>query len=547
MGTALEEESKLDDALKCFQKAIQLNPNHANAFINLGNVLMKQKKIDEAISCYQTALGIDSGNAEAITNMGNAYRVQDNLDLAISCFQHALELKPDIAETYNSMGHVFKDQDNYEQAILCFQKALRLEPTFADAYVGLAYVYEEQDNLEHADACFQKALELDPDCAGAHFGIGGIYYKNGNLEKAISCCKKALIIDPDDAEVHYNLGVCLAGLGRIDESIDAYDQALKINPEQEGASWNRSLSLLLNGNFVEGLKNYERRLKKAELNNLYNMPLWDGSSFKGKKLFIIDEQGIGDTIQFIRYLPMVKEIGGTIVFETKRPLFGLFKNFYGIDALMERMPEREPPVGCDYYVPILSLPWIFGTTINTIPAGIPYLYADTKKVKFWQNRLAGSEYKVGLVWKGNPDHKNDRLRSCSLEDFAPLTTIPDIRLYGIQKGDAAADAKASLDGMVTNLGEELADFTDTAGLIANMDLIISVDTSVAHLAGAMGKQTWTLLPFAPDWRWMLDRGDSPWYPTMRLFRQPEREDWDGVFHELSETLRILVSDRRRQI
>ncbi|MHC4559809.1 MAG: glycosyltransferase family 9 protein, partial [Planctomycetota bacterium] len=306
---------------------------------------------------------------------------------------------------------------------------------------------------------------------------------------------------------------------------------------------------LLSGNYIEGWKGYRRRrntdLKALTDYHRSGKPRWDGSSFEGKRLFVHYEQGLGDNIQFIRYLPMVKARGGTVIFETIKPLIGLLQGFPGVDELVEYFPDKKSSVDFDVYTSLLDMPNIFGTTLETIPAEVPYIRAEPAKTQYWRNRLAGPDFKVGIVWAGSPVHGNDRYRSCILACFEPLTKIAGLQLYGLQKGKAAAQMDELAETIpLTNISKEFGDFTDTAAAIENLDIVISVDTSVLHLAGAMGKPVWALLPFAPEWRWMLNREDSPWYPTMRLFRQRSWSQWDPVFQQVAEELRIIVAWHR---
>jgi len=304
------------------------------------------------------------------------------------------------------------------------------------------------------------------------------------------------------------------------------------------------MALLLTGRFEEGWDEYRWRLRteKAAYPRRHHVPCWDGSPFAGKRLLVHYEQGFGDNIQFIRYLPMVKRRGGTVICEMLAPLIGLFHGLPGIDELIPASAERTLATEFDLYVPLLELPGIFGTTSKTIPAGVPYLHADPAKAEYWRQKLVSRAFKVGIVWAGKPAHPEDRTRSCHLRHFLHWSKIPGLRLFGLQKGAAANQTEdLSQEIAMTNLGGELDDFTDTAAVIANLDLIVSVDTAVLHLAGAMGRPAWAILPFSPDWRWMLDRPDSPWYPTMRLFRQKSYGDWDDVFQRVSQELQMLVA------
>jgi hypothetical protein len=271
------------------------------------------------------------------------------------------------------------------------------------------------------------------------------------------------------------------------------------------------------------------------------VPLWDGSSFEGRRLLVHYEQGFGDNIQFCRYLPMVKGRGGTVIFECKRPLVGLFRGFEGVDELIEGAFSVRPSVSCVFHISLLDLPGIFGTVLEHIPAKVPYIRADCEKAAYWRGRLGVEDFKVGIVWAGRPTHENDRERSCGPEHFAVLSEVGVVRLYGLQKDEASARLNELSGRMrLTNLGGELNDFTDTAAVIEELDLVISVDTAVLHLAGAMGKCVWGLLPFVPDWRWMSERADSPWYPTMRLFRQKRPGQWGEVFERVAGELREMV-------
>jgi len=324
-----------------------------------------------------------------------------------------------------------------------------------------------------------------------------------------------------------------------------YKKALELNPDYAEARFNLSTAYLLAGNFAAGWQEYEWRFKRREWKNTYpyrfKIPRWRGQSFVGKRLYVHSEQGLGDILQFVRYLPMVKARGGTVIFETIKPMMRLFKDLAGVDELVE-VSQREQADRNDFYIPLLSLPGIFQSSPETIPNRIPYLKADKSMVDRWKARLADTGFRVGLVWAGTI---TDPRRSIPLARFRQISRVSEVRLYGLQKGISAEqiEVEGVPEGMeITNFGQEFADFADTAAAIDNLDLIISIDTSVAHLAGAMGKPVWLLLPFAPDWRWLIDREDSPWYPTMRLYRQQRPGDWDAVFKKISIDLHRLSGE-----
>jgi tetratricopeptide (TPR) repeat protein len=422
------------------------------------------------------------------------------------------------------------------EAIDCYQKALKIIPAYVEAHHNLGLAYHKQRSFSKAAASYRKTLDLKPDHVAAHYNMGNIFLDQGDIDGMIPWYQKALSLKPNDAETLNTLGKILQDHGKIKDAQSYFQQALELKPDFAEARFNRSIALLLQGNFLEGFKEYEWRFKIRNSYNVYpyrfEKPCWDGASFVGQRLFVHCEQGLGDTLQFARYLPMVKARGGTVIFETTKPLVDIIENFPGVDKLVEISPHAKTDADFDFYVPLLSLPRIFETTLATA-----YIFADPGKTGAWQNRLGKHDYKVGIVWAGGAMHIKNKRRSCSLQQFLPLIRIPGVRLCGLQKGTAAAQLKDLSEQIpITNYGEEFETFGDTAAMIANLDLIVTVDTAVAHLAGAMGKPVWVLLPFRPDWRWMLDRQDTPWYPTMRLFRQAKNEDWDGVLQRVADEL-----------
>jgi hypothetical protein len=332
----------------------------------------------------------------------------------------------------------------------------------------------------------------------------------------------------------------------MNEAIACFQKALQIDPHYPEAHCNMSFVYLLTGNFEEGWKEYEwRRRLKGSVQREFSQPLWDGSDIHGKTILLYAEQGFGDTIQFIRYIPFVAQKNAIVLVECQDELASVIQDIEGVNRVFvfgEQLPEF------DVHCPLLSLPLVFDTTLETIPAEVPYIKADSILVQRWKNKLKhdNSKLKIGLSWAGRPTHKRDRQRSISFDTFSPLLQINEVTFYSLQKGEAAGQAKNPTKGMkLIDYTDEMRDFSDTAAFIENLDLIISVDTAVAHLAGALGKPVWTLLPFAPDWRWMLHREDSPWYPTMRLFRQPSPGDWGSVINNVLRNLELFIRDENR--
>jgi tetratricopeptide (TPR) repeat protein len=346
-------------------------------------------------------------------------------------------------------------------------------------------------------------------------------------------------------ECHCNLGNTLLDKKQPKEAIAAFLRCIAINPTVPEAHYNYSLALLTLGDFQQGWEEYEYRLKCKGLflRRDFTQPQWDGSPLEARTILLYAEQGVGDALQFIRYLPLVEQRGGRIIVECQAELQRLFQT---TAERCQIVADGQPLPAFDLHCSLLSLPRVFQTTLANLPQTVPYLQADAEETRKWQHRLADDSpiVKVGLAWAGNPDHKNDRNRSMKLARLAPLGQAPGVRFFSLQKGATAAQAKTPPPGMdLVDWTEELKDFADTAALIANLDLVIAVDTAVVHLAGAMGKPVWTLLPFVPDWRWLLEREDSPWYPTMRLFRQNSWGDWDSVITRVADALSQWVKNR----
>ncbi len=549
LGVVVHQMGKHDAAVELITKAIAANRQIPQFHNTIGLVFETLGKFEEAIASYQQAVSLKPDYAEAYHNMAIALQSQGRYADAVEKCMQALLLRPDYAKAYNTIAFSLEKQNCYADAIENYRQAVRYKPDFVEAYNHLGVLLNDQGRSAEAIDNYRRALEFDSDYVELYSNLGIALKEQEQFTEAIANFEHALRLEPEFAEAYYNLANSLRDQGRCEEAIDNYRQAIRLKPDYAQAHWNMSLALLLKGDFIEGWKEYRWR-RNAELKIVTDYhrsgkPRWDGSSFIGKRLFVHYEQGLGDNIQFVRYLPMVKARGGMVIFETLKPLIGLFKDFPCIDELMEYCHGKCSSVQFDVYTSLLDLPNIFGTTLETIPSEVPYIHTNPAKAEYWQNKLAGPDFKVGIVWAGSPEHGNDRYRSCSLECFAPLSKIDGVRLYGLQKGRAATQMH-QLDGTmaVTDISEQFEDFTDTASAIENLDLIISVDTSVLHLAGAMGKPAWALLPYAPEWRWMLNREDSPWYPTMRLFRQNEWGRWEPVFQQVAHELRILVEKDR---
>ena len=543
LGVLAHQIGKHNMAIELIGKAIASNQRIPQFHNTLGLIFEAVGKFEQAILAYQQAVSLKPDYVEAYHNMAVALQSQGRYAAAVEKCKQAIWLKPDYAEAYNTMAFSQEQQQQFLEAIENYRQAVQLKPDFAEAYNHLGFILNNQGRHAEAVENYQLALQIDPDYAEVYNNLGIALKEQEQFDEAIKNFEQALQLDQNFAEAHYNLANSLRDQGRCTEALNHYTEAIHLKPNYAEAHWNMSLTLLLNGDFAEGWKEYKWRRKANLATVLYphhhEAPRWDGSSFAGKRLFVYCEQGLGDAIQFIRYLPMVKARGGMVIFEVWRPLLGLLRAFKSIDELVELSYERKSDVKFDLFTSLLDLPNIFGTTLETIPNEVPYIRAEREKSEYWHKRLSGPDLKVGIVWAGKSTHGNDRNRSCSLKSFHPLTQIDGVKLYSLQK-DTPSLQLSELTLTIENLAEECEDFSDTAAVIENLELVISVDTALAHLAGAMGKEVWTLLPFAPDWRWMLNREDSPWYPTMRLFRQTKFGCWEDVFQRVAEQLQILA-------
>ena len=539
LAIVLQEQGKLDEAKESYCKAISLVPDYAEAHYNLANVLKEQGRLDEAIKSYEQAITLIPDYSEALCNLGNVLQEQGKPDEAIANFRQVIEIKPDYVEAYCNLGNALKEQDKLDEAVTIYNRAIAVNPQYANVHYNLGNALREQNRPDEAIVSYSRAIEIKQDYAEAYCNLGNVFQEQGKLDEAVERYRQAIEFKPNYALAHNNLGTMLQGLGQFDEAITSYDQAIEIKQDYAEAHMNRSLILLLTKNFQKGWSEYEWRLR-TKIHSLrdFNQPKWDGSPLGGKSILVHAEQGLGDNIQFVRYLPMVKAKGGNVIFECQKDLFHLLKSCSGFDEIIEQIPHSKPSVQFDLQVPLLSLPGIFDTKLDTIPSDAPYISVDSNLVTQWCTRLGhNNTYKIGIVWAGSPTNKLGRNRTCSLSDFAPIAEIPDLTFYSLQKGPASLEANNPPKGMkIINLENELNNFTDTAAVIANLDLVISVDTAVVHLAGAIGKPVWTLLHFVPTWRWLLKRDDTPWYPGMRLFRQTQLNDWTGAFKQVKKAL-----------
>jgi Tfp pilus assembly protein PilF len=466
-------------------------------------------KSDEVFMTSLLYISVDHEmNCDQLLNSAFEYYQAGNLLRAEQVCREILKIQPDKVEIYNNLGLILIRQGHLDEAITCYQTAIQLNPNFFDAFYNLGAIFQDKMQLDDAIKYYSRALSLDPNIA----------------------------------DVHYNLGIALRDTLRIDEAITCYRNALKLNPNLAAAHFNLSLALLLSGNYTEGWKEYEWRWKVESLSQRRNFlqPQWNRSDIRGKTVLLYTEDGFGDTIQFIRYVPLVAQRAAKVIVECQKELVSLAQNIEGVYRVVSQ-GERLPDI--DVYCSLLRLPYLFKTTIDTIPTGIPYIKPAPALIEKWRDKIAhdNSKLKIGLAWAGSPREGKLRHRSCPLEMFSVLSELDDIVFYSLQKGVPESGRTNLPDHFkFVDYMEEVADFSDTAALIENLDLVISVDTAVAHLAGALGKKVWTLVSFPPDWRWMLNCKNSPWYPTMQVFRQPSQGEWNVVIDSIFNELRVRL-------
>ena len=442
----------------------------------------------------------------------------------------------DHADQLNEEGIQWLRKRQIENALNCFEKAVQLDPLHAQAFCNIGRIYYEKSQWQKAVQYFEKSISIHPKLPEAYSNLGLTLHRLNQMDRAIAAYHKALEIKPDYPIALLNMGFTLEKMGRLDESIQWYEKAIAMKPDYIDAHSNLAMTLLLNGNYKQGFLEYEWRFKKEDAEpRTFQSITWDGRSFINKKLLVYPEQGYGDSIQFMRYLPEVKNRGGVVILETHKFLAPLLSGLPYIDKIVIHGESSSPQV--DYHIAIASLPHVFETTLETIPCSMPYLFRpENEKSILVQTIEMMDGFRIGISWSGSPVHQENQNRSCPLSLFYSLTQIKGVVLFGIQKGPACDDLKQSRQMPVVDLSNLIHDFSDTATAIFHMDLIISVDTATAHLAGAMGKPTWIMIPFTPDWRWMRDRNDSPWYPSIRLFRQSEPGNFYGVMQKIEKTL-----------
>lgn len=548
-----------DESIASYRRALEIAPEFADAHGNLANLLAAQGHLDDALVHYAKAIWHKPSFAEAYFGIGRLLQAKNRLGEAIGFCRGAVDMKPELADAHELLAEMHYATGKLAEARTAIQETLRLKPNSSAAHFRLATILLAERKLPLAAQSLRAAIAADPQSSAAHCQLAGLLLQQDQLDEAREHFEKALAIDPSMPEAHCGLGVIKSRqflhsaatehlqraielrpdytqaiiqlatasvlLGRHEEAHACYERLLYLQPDHHDAHCDRSMLLLSEGRYAEGWREYEWRWKRSDARNVrYNAPRWTGTPLPGKTLLVHTEQGFGDTLQFIRYAALVKQRVGRLIVECAPALVSLLQRHPAIDEVVTRGTTLP---AFDAHAPLLSLPGVFGTTLESIPAEIPYLTPAAEAVEQWREVFASAKgLRIGLNWQGSPSHALDRLRSLPLEALVPLGEVPSVQLYSLQTGAGREQLKPLADRLpIIDLGDQLGDFHNTAAALAHLDLAITCDSAVGHLAGATGRPVWILLAQTCDWRWLLDREDSPWYPTARLFRQRERDEW----------------------
>lgn len=536
LGKSLQALGRHQEAATALGRAIAHEPHNPDYLNDRGVALMESGAAEEALRDFDAALAQAPGFFGAFINKGLALKQCGDAGAALAALDQAIALNPTYAPAHNNRAAILLDLQKPAEALAAAERATTLAPDFAEAWNNKGLALSGLEDLQKAVESFEQAARLDPTNAAAHYNAAGVYWQRGEYAAAAEAHRRCLRVAPQHLMALNDLGLAEAALGNHAAALDCYDRALRLAPDFAEAQFNKSLTCLLLGKLTEGWRLWEARKRKKFPVGFeeFGLPLWTGAQdLAGQRILLHWEQGFGDTIQFTRYASLVKAKGAKVALMVQPELAPLMRRVMPDMQLVETFPA-DATLQC----PLMSLPRAFATELETIPPA-PVWAADDTRRAVWRARLGVADRpRIGFAWRGSAGHGNDRNRSLSLRAFLPLIEESEAWI-GIQKGMPASDHEAlAAMPQLRVFDAEIQDFEDTAALIAELDLIITVDTSLAHLAGSMGRECWVMLPFNPDWRWLLNRQDSPWYPSIRLFRQKLLGDWAEVFFELRAALQL---------
>jgi tetratricopeptide (TPR) repeat protein len=548
IGIAWIQFENLAEGIRMLEKSLHISPNQEVALSNLAFALHKLNRFDEALVCCDRAIALKPDFAAAYNNRVISLNKLKRFEEALVSCDRAIEVQPNYVEAYNNRAVTLEQLKRFDEALISCEQAIALDPNFFDVYNNRTTILIELERFDEALISCDHTIELKPDFEDAHYNRAKILVKLKKIEEALQSCENAIALRENFAEAYLSKGNILYMLGRFEEALRCYEHAIVLKPDFPDAYWNIALNRLTLGQYEIGWKEYEWRWKSFLKDHVRKFPyhsLWLGDSpISGKRILIYPEQGMGDIIQMCRYIPMLKALGAKIIMEVPASLISLMSTIE-VDFEIVEMNTKLPVF--DVQCPIMSLPLAFKTTVENVPAEVPYLFSDPAKQKVWKELLGIKTWKkllgiktrprIGLVCSGSTTHVDNDKRSVPLHLFKPLFELP-FEFHMLQK-EIRSDDHTVLEAFphVQTHQDNLIDFSDTAALIEEMDLVISVDTSVAHLAGALGKPVWVLVSWVPDFRWLLDRTDSPWYPTATVFRQPEMDNWEHVIEDVCQRLK----------
>ena len=550
-GNILEDANRLEEAMQHYDAALLIAPNFARAHLNRGNILLALDKTEDALKAFTSALTLNPNYAAAHYNTGNAHARVGKHETALAAYREAIRLKPDFVDAEVALGCALEELGRFEDAAESYRHALEIKPDYAEVHGNLGKVLHHLGQFHDAAASYRRALEINPLSAPALTSLGDALRELGKINDAATNYQQALQIDPDCAEAYSNLGLAQVELGQLDEALKNYRQALRIKPDDPDIHGSLGVVLLVMGQLPEAWREYEFRWKGTKPPSCppTSLPQWTGQlPPTGDRLLVFVEQGLGDMLQFSRYLLLAAErFPDGVSILVGSPMLTLFRLSFPMVEVLDALPADQS--AWQWQCPLLSLPLAFDTTLETIPRRVPYLIPDQARVAHWQNKitslgLPASTRKIGIAWKSGTGMRIAQLKSMTLQVFAPLLNHPNCTWFSLQKEPDPDMAPWIASGKLIDWANEFSDFNETASLAMNLDLVISVDTSVVHLAGGLGLPTWLFNRHASDWRWMRNREDSPWYPTMRIFTQTNAGDWDEVVKRIFAALANLPTAAR---
>ncbi|MFC1845763.1 DUF6165 family protein [Candidatus Dependentiae bacterium] len=549
----LNRSGKSGQAVQHYLKAIETDPTHFESLFFLGNTYLQQGKQNEAIEVYQEALNLRPDSVQTRFNCALALEANGETDRAIQELQHAVRIHPSYTKARVILANMLQRQGKDEQALAQYSDVIRIDPNSFDAHLSMASMYAGKHDFVKAVEHYKKAITIRPNHLHANFNLGYVYNQIGELHKAIDIYQNMLLFAPDCVDAQCNLAHTFRYLGRVHEAIELYEQVLQKWPNQASTHYGYAEALLKAGDLENGWREFEWRWKRETDTRGFSRNMWNGhEDLDGKTVLVRAEYGQGDTIQFIRFAKFLKELGATVVAEVQHTLVTLLSCCPYLD---EVVAINDPLPEFDTQVPVMSLPHRCGIqSEQDIPHDVPYLELPAALVEYWQTELArDGNFKIGLCWEGSTYYDSIRgplsKKAMHLEMFKAIAELPNVTLYSLQWGGASNQID-EVDFEVRSFGPDFdmshGRFMDTAAVIKNMDMVISIDTSVAHLAGALGAPVWVLLPTVADWRWMLDRDDTPWYPNVKLFRQENHGDWESVLANVKRSLSRYIQQRKKK-